>query len=126
MKEVGAPTNEDADLVVRLGQLWFLGKVDEASSFAWSDRFVPTYGAFARKYPPGSDEFRKLMNLCAWYETVGTLYKHGLLNGELLFDWLSVGSNWNRVKGFAVGMRKARGIPRLWENFEAMAKVQMD
>lgn len=123
---MGGPTHEDADLVVRLAQLWALARVDEASNFAWSDRFVPTYGAFVKKYPPGSDEFRKLVGLCAWFETTGTLYKHGLVNADLLFDWLAVAPIWDRVKGFAVGMRKARGVPRLWENFEAMAKVQVD
>ena len=26
--------------------------------------------------------------VAAWYETIGTLWKHGLLDEDLLFDWL--------------------------------------
>ncbi len=122
--DIGTPTYEDANIVVRLAQWWSVGKVDEAANFAWSDRFVPTYGAFVKKFPPGSEEYRKLVNLCAWYETVGTLHKHGLINRDLLFDWLAVAPIWNRRKGFALGMRKDRGVAELWENFEAMAKAQ--
>lgn len=106
--------------------MWSSGKIGEASNFAWSKEFPLTYSAFVKKYPPGSDEFGKLVSLCAWFETVGTLYKHGLLNSDLLFDWLAVEPTWNRVKGFALGMRKARNVPRLWENFELMAKAQME
>lgn len=124
MTDTGEPTYEDANLIVRLGELWFLGKLDEASNFTRSSAFRSTYGAFVKKYPPGSDEHRKVVGLCSWYETVGTLFKHGLLNRELLFDWLAVESTWERLKGFAVGMRKEAKVPRLWENFELMAKAE--
>ncbi len=123
---MGMATHDDANLVTRLAELYFLGRIDEASNFAWSDRFVSSYGGFVKKYPPGTEEFRKLVGLCGWFETVGTLYKHGLLNHDLLFDWLAVAQTWDRVKGFALGMRKDRKVPRLWENFELMAKAQGD
>ncbi len=58
--------------------------------------------------------------------TVGALYKPGLLNRELLFDWLAVAPIWDRLKGFALGMRKDRKVPQLWENFELMAKAQAE
>jgi hypothetical protein len=45
-----------------------------------------------------------------------------LLNRELLFDWIAVAMVWNRIKGFALGARKEAGEPRLYENFELMAK----
>ncbi len=124
VRDTGEPTHEDANLVIRLAELWFLGRLDDASSFTRSKEFRSTYGAFVKKYPPGSDEYRKVVGFCSWFETVGTLYKHGLLNHELLFDWISVDSNWDRVKGFAIGMRKETNVPRLWENFELMAKAQ--
>ncbi|HLB69205.1 MAG TPA: hypothetical protein VJN63_12265 [Thermoplasmata archaeon] len=112
--------------MVRLAHQWSLGRIDDASNFVWSDRFLSTYGSFVKKYPPGSEEFRKVVSVCAWFETVGTLYKHGLLNRELLFDCLAVEPIWNRVKAFALGMRKDRKVPRLWENFELMAKAQAE
>lgn len=56
-------------------------------------------------------------------ETLGKLYKNDLFNEELLFDWLAVSMVWERIKGFALGLREAAGEPRLYENFEAMAKA---
>jgi hypothetical protein len=101
-----------------------MGKVGEAASFTRSPKFPKTYAAFVKKYPPGSEEYGKLLGYCGWFETVGTLYKHHLLNHELLFDWLSVEGSWERVKRFAIGMRKDSKIPALWENFELLAKSQ--
>jgi len=31
---------------------------------------------------------------------------------------------WDRIKGFALGVREQSGEPRIYENFEAMAKAQ--
>jgi hypothetical protein len=121
---MGEPTHEDANLILRLSELWSLGKVGEAAGFTRSEKFPKTYGAFVKKYPPGSDEYQKVVGYLGWFETVGTLYKHHLVNHELLFDWLSVESSWERVKGFAIGMRKEMKVPALWENFELLAKSQ--
>ena len=42
----------------------------------------------------------------------------------LLFDWLSLGMVWDRVKGPLLRGREESGVPALWENFEAVAKAQ--
>jgi hypothetical protein len=55
-------------------------------------------------------------------KTIGTLWKHGLINEELLFDWLYVGGMWERLKPILVAMRETS--PQLWENFESMAEAQ--
>ena len=124
VNEMGEPTHEDANTMLRLAELWFLGKLDDASAFTRSKDYRSTFAAFVKKYPPGTDQYRKVVGLCSWFETVGTLVKHGLLNQELLYDWLSVDSTWERVKGFALGMRKDAKVPALWENFELLAKAQ--
>ncbi len=31
---------------------------------------------------------------------------------------------WERIKGFALGLREVAGDPRLYENFEAMARAE--
>ena len=67
-------------------------------------------------------EFGYVNGLAAWYETIGSLWKHGLLNEELLFDWLYVTGVWERLKPILVAMRSS--TPQLWENFEAMAERQ--
>ena len=60
--------------------------------------------------------------VAAWYETIGTLWKHGLINEELLFDWLYITGMWERLGPILVAMRES--TPSLWENFEAMAEAQ--
>lgn len=116
------PTYEDAKLMLQIAQWNSASGVPEAMNWLWSDEFVPVYSRFVKKYPRGSDGYLKASRICGAFETIGTLYKYKLFNKELLFDWLAVAMVWNRIKGFALGMRKEAGEPRLYENFEAMAK----
>ena len=118
------PTYQDATLMVQLLQVGAARGQQAAMNWVWSDQFVPDYAEFVEKYPAGSEGYGNASNVCGWYETLGTLYKHGLFNEELLFDWLAVYLVWDRVKGFALGLREQVGEPRLYENFEAMAKAQ--
>lgn len=118
------PTYQDATLLVQLAQWSSASGAQAATGWLWSDQFIPDFAEFVEKYPPGSDEFSKVSIVCGWFETVGTLYKQGLLNEELLFDWLAVYLMWDRLKGLALGWREQTGEPRLYENFEALAKAQ--
>jgi len=124
VRQMAKPTYQDATLMLQLAQWGAASGLSEATNWMWSEQFVPDYAEFVEKYPPGSEEFRNVSNICGWFETLGTLYKHGLFNEELLFDWLAVGLVWDRIKGFALGQRKKIREPRLYENFEAMAKAQ--
>jgi hypothetical protein len=60
--------------------------------------------------------------MAAWYETIGTIWKHGLLDENFLFDWLAITGIWERLSPILIAMRE--DTPQLWENFEAMAKAQ--
>ena len=61
------------------------------------------------------------MLVCDYFETLGALHKHGLVNEELLFDWLPISRIWDRIKGYALGQRRGTGEQGLWTNFEALA-----
>jgi len=95
-------------------------------SWLWSDEFTPDYAEFVKKFPAGSEGFAHAFTIFDWYETIGTLYKHGLINEELLFDWLAVDFAWDRIKGIALGWREQTGVAEMFENFEAMAKAQKE
>jgi len=97
---------------------------DNAINWMRSDEFIPDYPEFVEKFPVGSKKYGRATLICGAMETLGTLYKHGLFNEELLFDWLAVSMVWERIKGFALGLREVAGDPRLYENFEAMAKAE--
>lgn len=118
------PTHQDAIIMLRLYQLSAIAGLSEATNWMWSDNFITDYAEFIKKYPPGSEGYEKATRICGYYETIGTLYKNGLFNEELLFDWLAVYLVWDRIKNFAIGLREEAREPRLFENFEAMAKAQ--
>jgi hypothetical protein len=114
------PTYEDADVMLRLVESWPV----EATDWIWSDAFDPDYKENAARGPEDAEAFSYIRGVLNWYETIGTLYKHGLLNEDLLFDWLAVDMTWSRMKGIALGWRAESGNPHMYENFEAMADGQ--
>jgi len=118
------PTYQDASLMLQIAHWGAVSGLQKASSFFWSDKFEPDYKKFLEKYPVGSDEYSSITQICGWHETLGTLFKHDLFNRELLFDWLLVSGVWERIKGFALGVRQEAKEPKLYENFEAMARAQ--
>jgi hypothetical protein len=120
------PNYQDATLMLQIAQWEATSGQNEAMNWIWSDQFIPDYAEFVKKYPQGSEGFANASKICYIFETIGTLYKHGLFNEELLFDWLAVSLVWDRIKGFALGEREQYGEPRIYENFEAMAKAQKE
>lgn len=117
------PTYQDATVIVQLAQWAATIGLTEATNWLWSDQFTPDYTAFASKYPWGSPGREKAAKICGFFETVGTLSKYKLLNEDLLFDWLLVLGVWDRIKGYALGVRQEARQPLLYVNFEAMAKA---
>ncbi len=117
------PTNQDASLMLQLAQWGASIGLQEAQGWTWSDQFVSDYAEFMKQYPMGSEGGLKVAKVCNYFETLGTLWKHGLLNEDLLFDWLAISMVWERVKNIPLGLRQDSGNPRLYENFEALAKA---
>ncbi len=118
------PTYQDADILLKMARLGVEMNLGELTGWMYSDQFVPDVEEFTKKYSPDSAEFDKVRALLMWYETLGTLYKHGLFNGDLLFDWIFVGAPWERLKSFALAQRQQSGNPRMFENFEALANAE--
>jgi hypothetical protein len=116
------PTRDDADLMLQLVRAW----PAEATDWTWGDEFDPDYEKFAAKYTEGSEQFAYVHAVLNWYETIGTLHKHGLLNEDLLFDWLAIDMVWGRMKSHALAWRAQMGNAHIYENFEAMAKAQRE
>lgn len=117
------PTQQDANLVVQLYQAGSTPEMDEAFNYLLSDQFIANHTEFLKKHPRGSREYSLVRRVLGFYETVGTLHKHGLINEDLLFDWLAVRHQWDRLKDIALGERAGAKNPALWENFEALARA---
>jgi hypothetical protein len=118
------PTAEDAAVMLSIARLDAANGIPSAMNWLWSDKFVPDYGEFIKKNPAGSDGYGKADLLALHYETIGTLWKHKLINEELLFDWLLVTGVWDRLKSFVLGQRRQFGQAALGENFQKMANAQ--
>ena len=117
-------TKEDARLIVDLARLYIESESNKAAALFWSDDFPRSPEEFRQRYPLSSDEARRIYAALGFFETVATLWKHKLIDEELLLDWLSVGGAWERLREIALDMREQAGEPRLWENFEALAQAQ--
>ena len=57
-------------------------------------------------------------------ETIGTLVKNGLIDRQLVYDWLWVEGSWARVAPAAKRAREKAGVSQLYENYELPAQGQ--
>jgi len=120
------PTREDATVMLQIAQLGAQQGLPAAANWVLGDEFIPDYPEFVKKWPRGSQEYGRARLVATHYETIGTLWKHGLISQDLLFDWLWVDGIWERLQGFVRGSREAAGNPALGENFEAMARANRE
>lgn len=115
----GKPSKSDAEIILRLAELSALMNTQEGAALVWQSDFD------ADRYPPGTSEHTAILQLMRWMETIGTLYRNGLVHEDLLFDWLGVTGTWEKVKPIALSIRE-HSSPSMWENFEYMAEQQKD
>lgn len=119
------PTHDDAQLIVQLATLSTHMDGIRAGGWIWSDAFVADPDEFKQKYPPGTTEYSYVTATASWFETVGTLVKNGLLNEALVLDWLAVDAVWKRLAALLLSEREEYNEPRLYENFETLARAHV-
>jgi hypothetical protein len=110
-----AGTHDDAMLMVELAKWGSMIGLADATRVVFSDEFDP---ATAETNDPA------IQPVFFFFETVGTLVKNGLLNRELVYDWLWVSGSWARVSDAARRARAKAGVDALYENYEALAAGQ--
>jgi len=111
-----AGSREDGNLIVELAKWGTMIGTPEAARAIWADDFDPEAAA-ANELP--------VQPILLWYETIGTLVKNGLLDRDLVYDWLWVSGIWERVAPAALRARE-RSTPQMFENFEALAAGQRE
>jgi hypothetical protein len=121
---MAAPTLQDAQLIVQLAQLAAVQHLNEATAWLFSQDLPTEPEAFHERYSAGSEGHHHATAVLTYMETIGALWKHGLLNEDLLFDWLWVTGVWERVKGLALAQRQEFDAAHLREHVEAMAQAQ--
>jgi hypothetical protein len=112
---VMSATRDDAMLMVELAKWGSMAGIDEAARDVMSDEFDP-------ESADAQDEaVRKVL---MFGETIGTLVKNGLLDRQLVYDWLWVEGTWAQVAPAAARAREKTGVSQLYENYEALAEGQ--
>ena len=108
------PTHQDAQLMVQLAQWSTALGIDDAMPRLFAEDFDPRAADVMHD--------AAVRNVLTFGESIATLTKHGLLSDELVHDWLWISGIWERVGPAALRQRERAGEPRLYENFEALAK----
>src|SRR5579864_9560070 len=108
-----AATREDAALIVQM--LRWGAQIDIQDAFAriYSDDFDPQT---ATHRDPA------VAKVLGFGEAIGTFVKHGLLDNDLVQDLWAINSSWKRIAPAALRAREHSGEPRLYENYEALAR----
>jgi len=109
-----AGSREDATLIVELAKWGSTIGLPEATGVIWADDFDP-------EAAEASDPHVRAM--LVWHETIGTFVKNGLLDRDLVYDWLWVAGVWERVGPAGLRLRE-QTVPQMFENFEALAEGQ--
>ena len=107
-------THEDAMVLVQLMRWGTELGIENASRAVLSDSFDPRTAA-------STDE--SVAKLLEFGEGVGTLCKHGLLDAVLAHDLWAFAFMWGRLEPAARRARERFKEPRLFENFEALART---
>jgi hypothetical protein len=108
-------THNDAVLMVELAKWGSMIGLAEATRELFADDFDPDAAEVTDI---------SVSNMLMFGETIGTLVKNGLINRELMYDWLWVEGTWARVAPAAKRAREKAGVPQLYENYEALAAGQ--
>ncbi|QGN57427.1 hypothetical protein [Nostocoides sp. HKS02] len=106
---------QDGAMIVQLAQWGAAMGLEEAMQTVWAEDFDPD---------TASVENPLVSRVLNWGETIGTLTKNGLVDTDLVLDWLWVAGAWQRVGPAALKQREKYGVPQLYENFEALAARQ--
>ena len=116
------PTIEDATLFLQLFAIMQNDK-DLGNAYEWLENDLDTknYEAFKVKYLKGSMGRRNIGIYAGYMEILSTFVNHGLLNEDLIFDlWGDL--FWSRLGPIVQGLREEMKYPRLYENYELLAK----
>jgi hypothetical protein len=114
---VAAPDRNDRDVLLQILQIFVSDPVRRARNF-W--RTIPdglTLAELDEKFPHGTEEFAHIDTVLAFWETIGSLLKHDLLNEELAFDTFLDAPPWKKIESVALSLREERGALEL-ENLE--------
>ena len=117
------PTTTDAQLILQLMQFSASSGANEGWQLLQGFETPPTLSQLRRRYPRESREYGQISAFLGSCEVIGTFVKNGLLHRGLTHDTWWIAGAWRASEKVCKGMRKEAGEPRLYENFEALART---
>ena len=116
------PSTEDAHLLIQM-------QIAATMSGAWRGLELlrtfekpPTLAQALKRFPRGSEEQGCISAFLGMGETTATFVRQGLVSEALVQDLYSIALMWGHVEKIAKGIRRESGEPRMYENFEWLAK----
>ena len=117
------PTQKDAELMIRLETLRRSPDMMESGKWLMGLK-EQSYEDFIEENPVGSDGWMHFYSIASFFEVVGALVRQDTINENLVLNtW---GIPWDKLGPIVKGFQKARGRPKLYENFEYLAKKKAD
>ncbi|HUS14327.1 MAG TPA: hypothetical protein VM536_04825 [Chloroflexia bacterium] len=121
---MGIPTHEDAKLMMDLFRLRQDPALQEAERWFLREFKPGPWGDMSERYQLGTPDRGRLETILGYWELVGALVDHGLLNEDLLFDVLgSTEPVWQRMEPWVAAARSELGSDT-WENIEILVGRQ--
>jgi hypothetical protein len=121
---MGIPTHEDAKLLIEVFRLRMEPPVQEAERWFFSEFQPGPWHIINARYPLGSPGRLHLARVLSYWEMVGALVDHNLLNEDLLFDMLeNMNRFWERLQEWLPAARAAQAVEE-GENIERLVNRQ--
>jgi len=118
-------SQQDAMVLLELGRISAIRGMPSPLSWLSGAEFDREYSSFRRKFPPGTDMYDTAMTIVQHFDTLGVLWKHGLVNEDLAYDWAPVELVWERLHSFVIGVREELHAPTFGAHFEMMARAEV-
>jgi Domain of unknown function (DUF4760) len=115
-------TIADAQLVVQILASGSAAGADRGLEILLSAPSPLTLNQLREAHTRLGDEYQQVMAFLGQAETIATFVKQGLLDEALIHDLLWVAGGWAASAGVCQGLREENGEPRLFANFEWLAK----
>jgi hypothetical protein len=110
------------DVYVGLMSIWLGPPLASARAWLHATAPVSSVEVLDRAYPRGSTAREHLLTLLEFYETVGALVRHGVVDEDLfLAAPLGFEVLWSRVGPAIVDWRSRSGDPSAWEHMAWLA-----
>jgi hypothetical protein len=116
-------TQQDALVLLELMKVAAIRGMPVPLAWLSSPEFDADYTSFRRKYPPGSEMYEQAMAIVQHFDGLGVLWKHGLVDEDLAFDWNPVDAVYERLQDFVRGVREELHAPLFGAHFEMMARA---